>query len=310
MTLNVLFSAPSHRWHIYQRPLEVAFASAGVTVNLSGDHAPNSVDYIVFAPNGPVDDFSAYSRLKAVLGLWAGVETVVSNPTLTVPMSRMVDTGLRDGMVEWVTGNVLRYHLGLDPYICTQDGSWNPVIPPLARDRRVTILGLGELGSACASALARLNFQVSGWARRARGIEGVTCLQGSDGLNHALSRAEILVLLLPNTPVTTNILNASALAKMPKGARIINPGRGPLIDDDALLASLNTGHIAHATLDVFRVEPLPKDHAYWAHPNVTVTPHLAAETRPDSASQIIAENIRRFEAGQPLKFLVDRGAGY
>ena len=118
------------------------------------------------------------------------------------------------------------------------------------------------------------------------------------------------MLLLPDTPGTANILDARALATLPEGSVIVNPGRGPLIDDDALLAALDRGHIRHATLDVFRQEPLPADHPYWAHPRVTVTPHIASETRPDTASRVIVENIRRGEAGEPFLHLVDRDQGY
>ena len=125
-----------------------------------------------------------------------------------------------------------------------------------------------------------------------------------------LSRAEILVLLMPRTPQTENMLNAARLALMPWGAKIINPGRGPLIDDDALLSALNSGHIGHATLDVFRIEPLPAQHPFWGHPNVTVTPHIAADTHPDTAAQVLAENIRRGEAGLAFLHIVDRTRGY
>ena len=123
-------------------------------------------------------------------------------------------------------------------------------------------------------------------------------------------RADIAVLLLPDTGATENILNSETLAQMPKGAFVINPGRGPLIDDAALLTALETGQVAHATLDVFRVEPLPSDHPFWMHPKVTVTPHLAAETRAVTASQAIVENIRRGEAGEDFLHLVDRAKGY
>jgi glyoxylate/hydroxypyruvate reductase A len=172
------------------------------------------------------------------------------------------------------------------------------------------MLGLGELGTACARALAALNFPVTGWSRRARDIPGLRCLSGEDGLRQALEGAQIVVTLLPKTPGTENLLDAWHLAWLPRGAVIVNPGRGALIDDAALLAALDAGHIGHATLDVFRVEPLPPDHPYWHHPRVTVTPHIAAETRPDSASRVIAENIRRGEAGEPLLHRVDRAAGY
>jgi len=125
-----------------------------------------------------------------------------------------------------------------------------------------------------------------------------------------LKTAEILILLVPLTDETENLLDAGRLALLPKGAVILNPGRGPLIDDDALLAAIRTGQISQATLDVFRIEPLPVDHPFWAEPRITVTPHIASATRPESASDTIAENIRRGEAGEPFVHLVDRKAGY
>jgi len=166
------------------------------------------------------------------------------------------------------------------------------------------------LGQTSAHALAALGFNVTGWSRTTKDIPGVTCLSSAEGLKQALSQAEIVVLLLPDTPATENTLNAETLALLPKGARIINPGRGPLIDDDALLEALNSSQVGHAPLDVFRTEPLPADHPYWAHPNVTVTPHIASETRPATAAQVICENIRRGEAGEPFLHLVDRDLGY
>ena len=165
---------------------------------------------------------------------------------------------------------------------------------------------MGALGSACADALRALNFPVTGWSR----TEKTGQLHGEHGLRMALSTAQILITLLPKTPETENLLNADRLALLPRGAVILNPGRGPLIDDDALLAALDRGQIGHATLDVFRVEPLPQDHPYWTHPNVTVTPHIAADTRAITSSKVIAENIRRGEAGEPLLHLVDRRLGY
>ncbi|TDE39582.1 2-hydroxyacid dehydrogenase [Antarcticimicrobium sediminis] len=312
MTTNVLFLSTPKRWAQYQAPLMRALAATGLDFQLSEDLPPEEVEYIVFAPAGRgVDhDFTRFPRLKAVLSLWAGIETVVDNPTLTVPLARMVDHGLTQGMVEWVTGHVLRHHLGMDAHILGQNGTWNQIAPPLARERRVTILGLGTLGSACGQALASLGFPVTGWSRSAKSVEGITCLHGADGMHQALACADILVLLLPNTPATRDVLNAETLAQLPQGAVVLNPGRGPLVDDEALLAALDSGHLAHATLDTFRVEPLPPEHPFWAHPKVTVTPHIASETRADTAADVIAENIRRGEAGEPLLHLVDRSLGY
>ena len=311
MTVNVLFAANETRWAQYEPHLRSALDATGLEYHLTTDIAPADVDYIVYAPNSSVQDFTPYTRLKAVLNLWAGVEDAVNNPTLKVPYARMVDDeGLTQGMVEWVTGHVLRHHLGMDRHILGQDGEWRAEAPPLASDRRVTVLGLGALGEACARMLVRLGFAVTGWSRRPKDIPGVSCLSGDAGLQAALGAADILVLLLPLTDDTENLLNAETLARLPEGAVIVNPGRGPLIDDDALLAALDQGHVAHATLDVFRVEPLPADHPFWAHPKVTVTPHIASETRPETAAQVIAENVRRGETGEPFLHLVDRESGY
>ncbi|OSP56305.1 glyoxylate/hydroxypyruvate reductase A [Pseudoruegeria sp. SK021] len=311
MTVPVLFAASARDWQNYAAPLQAACADLGVKIDLQRqpDDAA-AVQYVVYSPDGGMTDFTPYSGAKAVLGLWAGVEKIVGIPTLTQPLARMVDPGLTEGMVEWVTGHVLRHHLGMDRQITNQDGVWQPLFPPLARNRSITVLGLGALGAACAQALRALNFPVTGWSRTPKDIPGIDCLHGTEGLDTALSRAEILVLLLPLTPATDQLINAPALARMPKGAVVINPGRGPLIDDTALLAALDTGQISHATLDVFRVEPLPQEHPFWAHPQVTVTPHIASATRPETAVTVIAENIRRGESGEPLLHLVDRTQGY
>jgi glyoxylate/hydroxypyruvate reductase A len=310
MSVNVLFAARPDHWRTYETPMKQALAAAGVDATLTTSAAPEDVDYIVYAPNSEVQDFTPYTRAKAVLNLWAGVENIVGNPTLKIPLARMVDHGLTQGMVEWVTGHVLRHHLGMDRHIMGQDGEWRAEAPPLATHRRVTMLGLGALGTACAQMLAHLGFPVTGWSRRAKDIPGITCLSGEDGLQAALQAADILVLLLPLTDETENLLDAGTLALLPEGAMIVNPGRGPLIDDEALIAALDRGHVAHATLDVFREEPLPPEHPFWAHPGVTVTPHIASETRPETAAQVVAENIRRGEAGAPFLHLVDRAHGY
>ncbi|MAC76695.1 MAG: glyoxylate/hydroxypyruvate reductase A [Rhodobacteraceae bacterium] len=308
MTAKILFSAEN--WPAWEAPLRAALDDIGVPCDLVTDAAPDTVDYIVYAPSGGLLDFTPYTRLKAVLSLWAGVEKIVGNDSLRVPLARMVDPGMTEGMTEFVTGHVMRHHLGMDAQIHGLKGNWRKDVPPLARDRRVTILGLGALGAAAARTLKALNFDVAGWSRSPKALDGIKTFTGDDGLSAALERAEILVLLLPLTPGTENVLNAARLSLLPEGAIVINPGRGPLIDDTALLAALDTGRVAHATLDVFRVEPLPADHAFWLHPGVTVTPHIASETRPKSASRVIAENVRRGEAGDPLLNLVDRSLGY
>ncbi|HAV08206.1 MAG TPA: glyoxylate/hydroxypyruvate reductase A [Rhodobacteraceae bacterium] len=310
MTVNVLFAAKSEAWENYATHLPTALAEMGVAANVATDFAPELVDYIVYAPNSTVQDFTPYTRLKAVLNLWAGVEDVVGNPTLTVPLARMVDEGLTRGMVEWVTGHTLRHHLGMDLHINGQDGKWRAYVPPLAEERPVTILGLGALGAACGQALSALGFPVTGWSRSAKSVAGLTCLSGADGLTQALSTAHILILLLPHTAETENTLNDTTLAALPKGAVILNPGRGALIDDKALLRALEAGQVGHATLDTFRNEPLPIAHPFWSHSKITVTPHIASTTRPRTAARAVATNIQRGEAGLPFLHLVDRARGY
>lgn len=309
--INALFSALPERWDQYKDALHKSFANAGLKVNLEREFAnPEDVDYLIFAPNGPVSDFSPFTNAKAVLNLWAGVESLVNNPTLNIPLTRMVDTGLAEGMREYVCGHVLRYHLGMDKFIRATTNHWNNEVPALARQRTVGILGLGELGQACVEGLSVLNFKTVGWSRTPKNIKGVQCYAGAEGLSRVLSQSEILVLLLPLTSQTENILNDETLAQMPYGAVIINPGRGALIDDEALLSALESGQISHATLDVFRQEPLPATHPFWATDQITITPHIASETRAETSCEIIAENIRRCEAGEEMRFLVDRKAGY
>lgn len=308
---RILFSAAPGAFARWEGPLREALAARGVAGELSTRaEDPAQVDYLVAAPDGPVRDFSPFTHARAVLSLWAGVEAFLANPTLTQPLTRMVDPGLTAGMVEYVAGHVLRHHLGMDAHVVNPGHVWAPVPPPLAAERGVTVLGLGALGAAVARALATLGFAVHGWSRSPRALEGVRCHSGPQGLRAALSAAEILVLLLPLTPRTENLLDAERIGWLPEGAVVVNPGRGALIDEEALLAALDSGRLAHATLDVFRVEPLPAGHPFWSHPRVTVTPHVAASTRPATAAAVIAENIARAERGAPLLNLVDRRRGY
>ena len=310
MSVNILFAAADQKWSEYKYHLSLATKATGVDANISTKIAPESVDYIVYAPNSELIDFSPYTRAKAILNLWAGVETVVGNQTLQIPLCRMVDPALTQGMVEWVTGHILRLHLRIEDHVGLKPGEWPPTVPPLAFDTQITILGLGKLGTACAQSLVNLGFNVTGWSRSVKNIDGVTCMSGSNRLEDALSNASYCVLLLPKTPQTENTLNKKTLAYLPKGACILNPGRGQLVDDDALLDALQSGQIRHATLDTFRIEPLPKEHPFWTHPNITVTPHVASATRAAYSCKTIAENIRRGEAGEEFIYQVDLTAGY
>ncbi len=310
--LTLLYAGSDAQWPVYEATLTAALEGAGIDGKLTREADAADVDYIIYAPSGPLADFAPYTKAKAVLSLWAGVEKIVGNESLTQPLCRMVDRGLAEGMVEYVLGHALRGHLEMHRYLVNPDAKWEAAAPPLARDRKVAVLGLGELGAACARALKAVNFDVHGWSRseKAGGLDGITLHHGESGLAEALRDAQIVVTLLPDTPQTVDLMNAERLALLAHGAHLINPGRGVLVDDAALLAALDSGQVGHATLDVFRVEPLPPEHPYWSDPKVTVTPHIAAETRAESCSEVIAENIRRFEAGETPLYLVDRTLGY
>jgi glyoxylate/hydroxypyruvate reductase len=299
--MRVRFSAAPGAWDEWAAPLRAACPE----MELERDGDPASFDAIIYAPGGDIEDFSPYVNARLVQSLWAGVERIVTNATLTQPLARMVDPGLAAGMAEYCTGWTLRAHLEMDRY--AQDGVWrNGQVPPLAHERPVTILGMGELGRAVARHLTAIGFPVTGFSRSGAPVPGVTV---TDDLDVALSGAEVLIALLPDTPETRGLLDARRLARLPQGAWIINPGRGTLIDDNALLAASDE-NVAHAVLDVFRTEPLPPDHPFWAHPKVTVTPHIAAETRPATAAPVAAANLRAAMAGRPVAHLVDRQRGY
>lgn len=302
--MKVLFAAPDALWPVWAPALRDACPE----MELLREADPLDIDAIIYAPGGDIEDLSRFSRARLVQSLWAGVERILSNPTLTQPLARMVDPGLTRGMAEFCTGWVMRAHLGMDRY--RQDGRWrNGLIPPLADERRVTILGLGQLGRAVAAMLAPIGFRLTGVSASGQPVPGVEVVAGDD-LDQALSRAEILINLLPDTAATRDLLDANRLGQLPQGAFLINPGRGTAIVDDALIAALDSGQLAHAVLDVFRTEPLPPDHPFWRHPGVTVTPHIAAETRPQTAAPVVARNLRRVMAGQPPLHLVDRARGY
>ena len=313
MTPIILFGGRPAQRDLWRAHLSDAAAARGLVMDLRmapEDADPAEVDAIIYNPDGPVKDFTPYTRLRGALNMWAGVEKIVGNATLVAPLTRMVEPGLTLGMTDWVVAHVMRRHAGIDRHIALPKGHWPQDHPPLARARRVTILGMGELGTASALALAGLGFQVAGWSRRPKAVAGVESLSGADGLDAALARADMLVLLLPLTADTENLLDAAALARLPAGAEIFNPGRGALIDDGALLASLGAGHVGHATLDVFRIEPLPPAHPFWDAPGVTITPHIASVTRPDTAAGALVEQIMRLRDGAPLLHVVDRARGY
>jgi glyoxylate/hydroxypyruvate reductase A len=274
---------------------------------------PEDVEVVVTStqPPGPLTHFP---NLRFVAATGAGIDGLLSafaKASPGVPICRLVDEELTRGMAEYVLAAVLRYHRQFDVYAEQQaECRWNQLEWPMPDRCRVSFLGLGELGLASARLLAMFGFRVSGWTRSPRSVAGIDCFVGADGLLRMLAQTDILVCLLPLTRQTSGIVCARLLEKLPRGARFINVGRGGHVVEADLLRALETGHLAHATLDVFTEEPLPADHPFWVHPRITVTPHVASLTKPESAAAKIAANLKRSRAGEPLLNLVDLSRGY
>ena len=206
---------------------------------------------------------------------------------------------------------VLAFNKRFDDYAAQQrKGEWQPLpyCPPW--ELKVGILGLGELGLCAAKLLKHIGYDVAGWSRTPKDIEGLRCYAGAQRLAEMLARSQVLVCLLPLTPSTRGILNASLFQQLPRGAYVINCARGGHLVESDLMAALDEGHLAGAALDVFEEEPLPAGHPFWKHPEIAVTPHASAPTIPDTAILSVGESIARFEAGEGLRYVVDFKRGY
>lgn len=273
---------------------------------------PAAIDYaIVWRP--PPGLLASLPRLKLILSLGAGVDHLLSDPHLPrhVPVVRLVDPHLVDAMSEFVALGVLRLHRQDFDYLAQQRaGEWRERDQKNAGERPVGILGFGTIGQAAGRKLRALGFPVAGWSRSPRQIEGFSTYDGASGFAAFLAVSEILVCLLPLTPETEGILNAATFAQLPRGAGLVNAGRGGHLVEADLIPALDSGQLSGAVLDVFREEPLPPDHAFWRHPRILVTPHIAGVTNPSTAAPIMIDAIRRFEAGEPVPNVVDPARGY
>lgn len=293
--------------------VQIARHGPGIEMRVWPDTGDVSeIDY-VFVWNPPPGFWKRLPGLRAVFSMGAGVDRLLADPELPpdLPIVRMVDPSLVSGMVEFVTMRTLHYHLRMHDYARQQvAGEWRQLPSPVAAARRVGILGIGQLGQACARALAALGFNVTAWGRNPRDLPGLATYHGAEGLAAMLADCEILVCLLPLTPETEDILDARLFAKLPRGAHLINVARGRHLVEDDLLAALADGRIAHATLDVFRHEPLAEGHPFWKHSAVTILPHVAALTRPETAAATLVGNLWRHVRHEPIPDAVDRAAGY
>jgi glyoxylate/hydroxypyruvate reductase len=251
-------------------------------------------------------------NLRFLISVGAGVDQLdLGAVPAGLPVLRMIDPALAEGMREYVAAGVLGLHRDLHHYrAAARQGAWAPRKQVPAAERRVGVLGLGRLGQAALAALAPFGFHLSGWARSRHDLPGVTCFAGAQELGAFLRTVDILVCLLPLTPETRGILNADLFRALPRGAAILNAGRGGHLVESDLLAALEEGQISAAILDVFEHEPLGADHPFWRHPAIEVTPHIASATLPATSALVVAEAIRADLEGRPLPGLVDPATQY
>jgi glyoxylate/hydroxypyruvate reductase A len=272
---------------------------------------PAAVRYLA-AWQPPEDPARTLPNLEVIFSVGAGIDQFdLSRVPPHIAVVRMIEPGIVEGMVEYVTHAVLTIHRDLFDYALQQrQRVWREMPVRAASTRRVGVLGLGMLGIAVLERLRVFGFPCAGWSRSAHRIEGVECFAGVDALDAFLARTDVLVCLLPLTDATRGLLDRRLFGMLPKGASFINVGRGPQVNQQDLLDALDSGQLQNAILDVTDPEPLPESHPFWVHPRVRVTPHIASATRPESAVDVVLENIRRRREGLTMVGEVDRRRGY
>lgn len=251
-------------------------------------------------------------NLEVLFSVGAGIDQLdLTTMPAHVKLVRMIEPGLVDGMIEYVLWAVLSLHREMFRYARQQRAhDWNPSYNRPAGLYRVGMMGLGELGSAVIEKLAALGYDCRGWSRRPHDVPGVKTFAGAQERDAFLAETDILICLVPLTEATRGILNADLFSRLPRGASIINVGRGGHLVQDDLLAALDSGQLSQAVLDVMTPEPLPAYHPFWSHPSIALTPHIASAAQPETAALQVIGNIRRYEVGQAMIGEVDTRLGY
>jgi glyoxylate/hydroxypyruvate reductase len=315
--MKVLFFANEPEPGPWQRALEDALAQLNPQASVIEWRADAAVpaplcDYAVcWLPDAAF--FAGQSQLKAVFNIGAGADAVLNNPAVPVhlPVIRLDDAGMAAQMEEYVLWCALRVLRRFDAYATQQHGGqWHQLQPRVRERQCIGIMGLGVLGSFVANKLKDFGFAVRGWSRSPRALDGIECFAGDAALAEFLSGCDMLVCLLPLTDSTRGMLNHNTLAQLPQGAHLVNIGRGAHLIEADLLTLLSSGHLGGATLDVFSREPLEAASPLWAHPLVTITPHVSAQTLIGQAMGQIARKLVAFDRGEPVVGLIDRARGY
>lgn len=311
VTMRVTFCCTDTKAQPWLDGLRAALPNAAVELWSPG---AGPADYaVVWAP--PQAFFDEQVALKGVFNIGAGVDALVKlRMPVNVPVVRLDDAGMSVQMAEYVCHAVIRHFREFDAYEAdVLGGKWSYRKPRLRSDFPVGVMGLGVLGERVSRALAQFDFPVLGWSRSSKTVEGVRCFSGEAGLTDFLAATRVLVCLLPLTPDTEDILRRDTLAQLLPDAYVINVARGRHLIDDDLLALIASGQVAGATLDVFRVEPLPAAHPFWHHPKITITPHTSARTlREESIAQIARKILALHEGARiaSLAGVVDLKKGY
>lgn len=257
--------------------------------------------------------YRSFPNLALIQSMAAGVDHILADPQRPahVPVARVVDPWMARSMVHQVALAVLRWHRRMDWLEgLRDDATWPRGVVFDAEAVQVGVLGLGHLGQAVARAMQGLGFQAAGWSRSPKSIDGLACHHGPEGLVDLAAWSSVLVCLLPLTAETAGILNAGLFGRMPAGSLLVNVGRGGHLVEADLTAALDSGRLAAAALDVFRTEPLPAEHPFWGDRRIYLTPHLASEINPPTATRVFVDNIRRVRAGAPLIGRIDPAKGY
>ncbi|MEZ3499055.1 2-hydroxyacid dehydrogenase [Pantoea sp. KPR_PJ] len=267
---------------------------------------------IVIAWQPPENMMATFPNLKLLMSVGAGADQFdLTTLPPGLPVVRMIEPGLTQGMVEYVTFAVLALHRDMPRYLQQQrEARWQPHSVRPAATRRVGVMGLGELGQAALTQLVSLGFDCAGWSRTPRALNGVACFYGAEQRDAFLARSDILVCLLPLTPETHGLLNRDLFSQLPPGAALVQAGRGAQLHHEDLLAALDGGLLSAAVIDVTDPEPLPPSHRFWHHPAIWLTPHIASQTQTISAAAALLENLRRYQRGEPMTGLIDRARGY
>ncbi|KJA11141.1 glyoxylate reductase [Acidovorax temperans] len=282
----------------------------GAEISVWQPGAPQADYAVVWAP--PQQFMDEQSGLKALFNIGAGVDALLK---LRLPPQALVvrldDAGMAVQMAEYVCHAVIRHFREFDGYEADMAaGRWGYRKPRLRSDFPIGVMGLGVLGERVAKALAQFDFPINGWSRSPKAIAGVRAFTGAEQFNDFLSASRVLVNLLPLTPDTANVMNQDTLGRLQPGAYVINVARGAHLVEEDLLALIDSGHVAGATLDVFRTEPLPAGHAFWNHPRITITPHTSARTLRDESIAQIARKMAALERGEAVAGIVNPARGY